>query len=511
MRKPTWSFLLIFILLSLACTVGPQAGSDGASATPPVPVVAISGATLIDGSGGAPIANSTVVIRGDRILSAGPSASVTIPPGATIVDGAGQVIAPGFIDIHNHSGGGLETDPSATTQVSQGLTTVVLGQDGESEFPIGPYLDKLASNPVALNVVTFVGHATVRALVMKDVAREANAAEIAGMQRLVGEGMSQGAFGLSSGLEYEGGKAASTEEMIALATVAGRHHGIYISHVRDEAKLTLQSFAELIRIAEEGHLPAQVSHIKMGSVSVWGKSDEAVRMIEAARARGLDITADCYPYDAWHSTIRVIVPSGNYENAGDVADGIRETGGPENILVVSCAAHPDYEFKTLAEIARTRGITAVELFMQIVRDGGAKVVARSMQEQDIKRFYEQPWVMVSSDGGIGIRHPRAAGAFPRVLGLFVREKHWLTLQEAIRKMTSMPAARLGINDRGMLRPGMKADLVLFDPDKVIDRSTFQEPAKIATGINRVWVNGIEVWDDGKVTKAMPGVPIRHRD
>lgn len=473
-------------------------------------VIAITRVTLLDGSGKAPISNSIVIVRGDTIAAVGRMGTVKIPAGARVIDGANLVLAPGFIDTHNHSDRGFDSDPSAKTQVSQGITTLAVGQDGGSELPIGAYLAKLDRSPVATNVVTFVGHATVRSAAMnEDTNRHATAAEIEKMRTMVEQAMRDGAFGLSSGLEYETGKPATTEEVIALATIAGRFGGIYISHVRDEADKTFAAFNEAIRIGKEGHLPVQISHIKLGSVAVWGKAGAAVALINAARRRGQDISADCYPYEAWSSTIRVLIPSGRHDDPIDVARGLADVGGAQNITIVSCRAHPDYEFKTMAEIAEQQQVTPVELYMRIVRDGGAGVVCHSMKEEDIKVFYQQPWVMVSSDGGIGSRHPRGAGSFPRVLGLFARTNHWFSLTEAVRKMTSLPARRLGLKDRGLIRPGFKADLVLFDPEKVIDRSTFKEPQLISNGIDRVFVNGVEVWGNANVSGARPGRALRH--
>lgn len=486
--------------------VSPLAGS-GSSAEPRV--IAITRVTLIDGSGGAPLRDAVVIIHDDRIQAAGSRRRIIIPPGARVIDAAGLTIAPGFIDIHNHSGGGLDADPTAATQVSQGITTVALGQDGSSEFPLKEYFEKLERSPVALNILTFVGHATVRRMVMgKDTNRPATPAEIDQMAKLVDQGMRDGAFGLSTGLEYEIGKAATTEEIIALARVAARYGGIYISHIRDEADKVMEALAEAVRIGETAGLPVQISHIKLGTVSVWGRASEAIGIIKRAHRRGLDVTADCYPYDAWHSTITVLVPSGRHDNVADVAKALADVGGATNITVVSCSAHPDYEFKTLAAIALEQKQTPVEMYMRIVRDGGATIVCHSMKEADMRAFYAQPWVMVSSDGGIGTRHPRGAGTFPRMLGHFVRELNWLSLQEAIRRMTALPAVRLGLKDRGLIRPGMKADLVLFDASRVIDRATFKEPGLIATGINRVFVNGLEVWLEGAVTGNKPGSVLR---
>jgi len=473
--------------------------------------IAIVGATLLDGSGRVPVRDSVVVVSGDSIVAAGPRDRVKVPSDAHVIEAAGLTLAPGFIDAHNHSDRGFREDPYATTQVSQGITTVVIGQDGGSPLPVGDYLRDLDKNPIALNVLTFVGHATVRSKVMgDDTNRLATPAEIEAMKKLVEQGMRDGAIGLSTGLEYETGKPASTEEIIALASVAGRYHGIYISHIRDEADKTLEALAEAIRIGREGHLPVQISHIKLGSVKVWGRANDAVALIEEARRQGQDVTADCYPYEAWSSTIRVLIPSGRHDDPVAVAQGIADVGGAQNITVVSCSAHRDYEFKTLDEIGIKEGLTAVAAYMKIVRDGGAGVVCHSMKEADIKVFYQRPWVMVSSDGGIGSRHPRGAGTFPRVLGRFVRESKWLALPEAIRKMTSFPAARFELKDRGLIRPGFKADLVLFDPNRIVDRATFQEPQLISAGVERVFVNGVEVWN-GKTTGNRPGKALRRSD
>ena len=473
-------------------------------------IIAILGATLIDGSGRAPIKDSIVLIENDRIVAVGRRGQVRIPREARVIDARGMVVAPGFIDAHNHSERGFQTDPSAASQVSQGITTVVVGQDGGSVFPVGEFLDNLDKKPIALNVLTFVGHATVRSRVMgEDTNRHATPAEIEKMKRLVEQAMREGAIGLSTGLEYETAKPSSTEEVITLARAASAYGGIYISHIRDEADQTFEALAEAVRIGKEARIPVQISHIKLGTVSVWGRAKDVVKLVNNARASGQDITADCYPYDAWSSTIRVLIPSGRHDDAVDVARGLADVGGAKNITIVSCRAHPDYEFKTMEEISKREGITPVELYMKIVRDGGAGIVCHSMKDDDIKTFYQQPWVMVSSDGGIGSRHPRGAGSYPRVLGRFVRELNWLTLPEAIRKMTSFPARRFKLNDRGLVRRGYKADLVVFDPNQIIDRSTFPEPELVAEGVKRVFVNGVEIWAEGRATGDLPGKALRN--
>lgn len=495
---------LLSLLLCLTIAVATLFTSQAADGT-----IAIVGATLIDGSGRGAIPDSVVLLKDDTIVAAGKRGQVQVPTGARVIDATGLVVAPGFIDAHNHSDRGFSSDPAAVSQVSQGITTVVVGQDGGSPFPIGEFLQELDKSPIALNVLTFVGHATVRSRVMgEDTNRLATPEEIQKMRQLVEQAMNEGAMGLSTGLEYETGKPASTEEVVMLAKAASAHGGIYISHIRDEADKSFEALAEAIQIGREAHIPVQISHIKLGTLKVWGKSKQVVELINRARSRGQDVTADCYPYDAWSSTIRVLIPSGRHEDPVDVARALADVGGPANITIVNCRAHPEYEFKTMAEISKAEKISPVDLYMKIVREGGAGVVCHSMKDADIRMFYRQPWVMVSSDGGIGSRHPRGAGTYPRVLGRYVRELRWLSLPEAIRKMTSFPAGRFKLHDRGLIRAGFKADVVLFDPARVIDRATFRDPQLVAEGVKRVFVNGIEVWSEGKSTGERPGHALR---
>lgn len=484
--------------LVAALALGAPAASVLAQTAPSFIIV---NARIVDGTG-APARPGAVRVSAGRIAAVGDLAPAD---GERIVDARGLVLAPGFIDTHNHSTEGLLTEPLATSQVSQGITTLVVGQDGSSPWPIADYLDRLRRAPPSVNVMTAVGHATIRRQVMgDDYKRIARPDELARMEALVEQGMREGAVALSTGLEYEVGSYATTGEVVALARVAGRHGGFYISHVRDEADKSFDSMREVVTIAEEAKVAVQNTHIKLGTVGVWGKAAEALRLFEAARARGLDVTADAYPYDAWSSTITVLIPSKRYDDPEDVAKGLADVGGAGHVLITRHAAHPEYEYKTLAEVAEARGVTPVQLFIQIVKDGGASVVCTSMVDEDIRAFYQWPWTMVSSDGGIGVRHPRGAGSFPRVLGRFVRERGWLTIEDAVRKMTSLPASRLGLADRGTVRPGAWADLVLFDPDTIIDRSTFLEPFTLSTGIRHVWVNGVLAWDEPATTGERAG-------
>lgn len=483
---------------------------NGAAARISSKEIAIVGGSLVEGLSAAPVENSLIIITGDSLTVVDKTGKVPIPKGAQVIDANGLLIAPGFIDTHNHSDRGLSDDPLATSQVSQGITTVVVGQDGDSALPIAKYLATLDQNPVAVNVATLLGHATLRDRVMGgDTARQCTTIEIEQMTRMVEQAMKEGAFGLSSGLEYKAGKDAPTSEVAALALMAGQYKGLYFTHIRDEGDNFFESLHEAIQIGKSGLLPVQVSHIKLGSASVWGRARQAIEMIETAHRFGYDITADCYPYDQWNSSIEILVPSGRYGDQAEVAAGFASVGGPGEITIVRCPSNPDYEFRTMKDIAYRLNVAPIQLFTNIIRDGGASVICRAMREQDIQAFYQQPWVMVSSDGGIGSRHPRGAGTFPRVLGRFVRELNWLSLTEAIRKMTSMPALRLRLPDRGLVRRGYKADLVLFDPNRVIDRATFERPQLTSEGVIHVFVNGVEVWREGVPTGHRPGRALRH--
>ncbi len=466
--------------------------------------ILIKSATIIDGSG-KPALRGDVRIKDGKIVKIG---TIKAAAGDEVIDAGGLVLAPGFIDIHNHSESRMLREGTAANQVSQGITTLIVGPDGGSPFPIKDYFAKLEGK-IAVNVGAFIGHATVREQVMKnDYTRKATDAEIVQMAGLVEQSMNDGAFGLSSGLEYDVGFSATTEELIALSRAAAKRRGIYMTHMRDEEEGMLDALREAIRIGREAKLPVQISHIKMGNRNVWGKSAEAIALIEETRKLGFDITADAYPYTAWASTITVLVPSRKHDDRAEIEKGLSNVGGADKVLVTNCPAHRDYEGKTLEQIAASQKTSPVDIYIQIVKDGGAGVVCNSMNEADVKAFYQQPWVMASSDGGIGSRHPRGTGTFPRVLGRFVRENNWFSLEEAVRKMSAMPAARLGLKDRGLIKKGMKADLVLFDAATVTDRATFAEPQLFSDGIRIVFVNGVRVWDEGKITNAVSGSILR---
>ena len=469
----------------------------------------ILNAQLADGTG-APLRKTNVRIALNHIVGIG---ELQPEKGEPTIDAKGLVLAPGFIDIHNHSTDELQADPLAETQVSQGITTLVVGADGDSPWPLINWVRLQQQKPAAVNLGVLAGHATIREQVMaKDFKRVATTEEVRQMEALVGQAMNQQALGLSSGLEYEVGSYSATDEVIAMAKVAARHGGFYMTHIRDEADKSFEALDEEITIGEKAHIPIEHSHIKLGTVGVWGKAPEYIKVIEKARSRGVDFLADCYPYDAWHSNFKVLVPDKQYENPKSVAKALADVGGASHITITSFTPNKSYEGHTLADLARSNNLSPVEMYIRIIQQGDkanteAEIIGQSMIESDIKAFYQQPWVMVASDGGIGSAHPRGAGTFPRVLGLFVREKHWLTLPEAVRRMTSLPAQRLNWKDRGVIREGAFADLVLFNPDTIIDHATYTNPFALSTGIEKVFVNGSLVWDSGKPTGAKPGFVI----
>jgi N-acyl-D-amino-acid deacylase len=493
-------YSIAFIGLILVAWLSASSAQEKPTAT------VIVNAQVADGTS-KPLRRVNVRFAGDRITKVG---DFQPAKDEQIIDAKGLVLAPGFIDIHNHSTEGIESDPLAETQIAQGITTVVVGADGDSPWPIGPWLKAREANPASLNIALMAGHATIREQVMgKDFKRVATSAEVDKMVQLVDQGMTEGAIGLSSGLEYEVGSYSATDEVVAMSAAAAKHGGFYMTHIRDEADKSFDALKEEIAIGERAHIPVQHSHIKLGTVGVWGKAPQYIQVIEAARKRGVDFLADCYPYDAWHSNLKVLVPDKQYENPQSVAKALADVGGASHVTIVEFKPNPTYEGHTIDELAHSNNITPVDMFIRLVRESDAAntepgIIGQSMVETDIKAFYQQPWVMVASDGGIGSRHPRGAGTFPRVLGVYVREKHWLTLPEAIRKMTSLPAKRVGWNDRGIIHEGAYADLVLFNPETVIDRSTFASPFVLPTGIEKVFVNGTLVWSSDKATGARPG-------
>lgn len=493
--------------------------------------VLIVGGRVVDGTG-APWFRADIGIRGDRIEAVGPLEDARA---RLRLDARGLVVAPGFIDIHTHARRGIFHTPTAENYVRQGVTTLIEGQDGSSPLPLGDFLRRVEALPPAVNFGMLAGQGTIREQIMGRENRRATAEEVERMKQLVREAMKDGAFGLSTGLFYVPGNYTPTEEIIELAREAGRFGGIHISHMRDEAAGILESVRETIRIGEEGGLPTQLTHHKIIGAKNWGLSRETLRLVEEARARGVDVTIDQYPYTASSTATSALIPQ--WAQAGGrkamlarlrdpalrakiraevVSRIVHDRGGghPKNVVLAQCAFDPALAGRNLAELTEKRGRqataeNAAEVLLEIEERGGCQAVYHAIAEEDVERILRSPYTMIASDGeipvfGEGAPHPRSYGTFARVLARYVRERRVLSLEEAVRKMTSLPAARLGLGDRGLIRPGMYADIAVFDPEKVQDRATFSQPHQYAEGFRHVLVNGKPVLLDGRITGERPG-------
>jgi N-acyl-D-amino-acid deacylase len=475
----------------------------------------ITNATIVDGSGAPPVAGSVRVVNGS-IAAIG---ELDRCDGDTVVDAHGQALAPGFIDTHSHAEEKIFEQPDALPIISQGITTVVAGQDGESPYPLAEFYVKLEESPATISFAAYVGHNTLRELVLRDdFRREATAAEIEEMQALLTDELDSGAIGLSAGLEYEPGIHSSTDEIVALARIAAAAGGRYASHVRSEDRWFEEAVEESILIGRETGMPVHVSHIKLAMTRLWGTAPQTLEKLDAARAEGIDITADIYPYEYWQSSIMVLLPDRDPTDRAVIADALEQIAPADSIRMTKFEPDPDYVGKTLTEIAALREIDAITAFTQIAEEAlawkrehgsdGEMIIGTSMLKSDIDELMSWPYTNICTDGGIVDRHPRARGSFPRVLGRFARQEGLMPLAEVVRKMTSLPAASMGFFDRGLIREGMVADLVLFDPDSIIDHATALEPERLSTGVTKVWVSGELVYEEGAATGARPGTVIR---
>jgi N-acyl-D-amino-acid deacylase len=506
-------------------------GSVPGAQAPPYDLVIRHG-RIVDGTG-SPWYRGDVGIRGDTIARIAPRIDA---PAARTIDAAGKIVAPGFIDLHTHARRGIFQVPTAENYVRQGVTTIMEGPDGSSPLPIRPFLDRVAALKVSPNFGLFVGQGTVRDQVIGPVNRKATDAELEKMRGLVREGMEDGAFGLSSGLFYVPGTFTPTAEVIELAKVAGRMGGIYISHMRDEANGVLASVRETIDIGEQGGLPTQVTHHKIIGKANWGKAVDTLKLIDEARARGVDATIDEYPYTASSTSIqaalmpayaleggreavlkRLATPGMRNELRKETARIIAEErggGDPNNVQLSRCDWDHSLDGKRLGDVTKARGFeptvdNAADTVFWIVEKGGCGGIFHAIDEQDLQRILRHPATMIGSDGEVPIfgeanPHPRSYGTFVRVLGRYVRELKTITLEDAVRKMSSFPAQRIGLADRGVLREGLKADLAIFDPATVRDTATFERPHQYAEGVSQVIVNGQMAFDNGRMTDARPG-------
>jgi len=520
----------------------------------------IAGGTVYDGTGGPPF-RADIGISGGAVRSIG---RIRASQAATIIKAEGMAVSPGFIDVHDHTAESLLVNPRAESAVRQGVTTLVSGECGDSPFPlteeafekmrlallaeygldlnwrdIRGFLGRLDEAGAALNYATFVGHGTVRAAAMGFGNRAPSAVELERMKALVGEAMAGGALGLSSGLEYTPGSFASTEELIELCRVAARSGGVYATHMRDEEAGILDAVDEALRIAKETPIRLQISHLKIGYAVNWPKFPALLDRLERARAAGIDFRCDRYPYIAWATGLDMFFPLWSREGTtedfiarlrdaslqdrlrAEVAAKEKELGSWENVLISSVATDKNRPLEGMNILAAaTRSGQSPYEFMRgllVEETGRVGMITFAMSEDQLKVLLAHPLVGVGSDGSAvapygplakGKPHPRFYGTFPRVLGKYVREEKVVSLEEIVRKMTAMPAAHLGFVRRGMLKIGWAADVCVFDPERVIDKATFTEPAVYPEGIRQVVVNGEVVVDEGRHTGRLPGKVLR---
>jgi N-acyl-D-amino-acid deacylase len=547
------SAALAFLLA--ACAAGPQ---------PPAYDVAIRGGTIYDGGGGAPY-KGDVGVRGDRIAYVGPRLEGRA---RAEIDAAGLAVAPGFINMLSWANESLIEDGRGLSDIRQGVTLEVMGEgesmgpwsdsmkrleaqrQGDIRYPIawtslGDYLEFMERKGVSPNLASFVGATTVRVHELGEGDVDPTPEQLARMRRLVREAMNEGAMGVGSSLIYAPAYFAETPELIALAEEAGRCGGLYISHMRDEGPKLLEAIDELIEISEKSGAPAEIYHFKQSGRANWGKIDAAIARVEAARARGLRITADMYTYPASSTGLDAAMPLWVQEGGIEAWVGrlkdpalraramaeMRSPAGTENARLVvdepdkvlllgfKTAALKPLTGQTLAEVARARGKSPEETAADLVVEDGSRIQVAyfGMSEENVRREVALPWMSFGSDAsaqapqGVFLKsstHPRAYGNFARLLGRYVREEKRVPLEEAVRRLTSLPAANLGLADRGALRPGHFADLALFDPAAIRDHATFEKPQQLATGVRHVFVNGVQVLRDGEHTGATPGRFVR---
>jgi N-acyl-D-aspartate/D-glutamate deacylase len=505
------------------------------SAAPPWDLL-LRGGTVVDGTGAAGF-RADVAVKGDRIARVSRE-PLDASSARRVVDATGMVVSPGFIDLHAHLDPLLRL-PGAESHVRQGVTTALGGPDGGGPWPLKPYLDSAATIGVGMNVAFLTGHNTIRQEVMGLENRDPTPEELQRMETMVAQAMDEGAWGLSTGLKYLPGAFSKVDEIVALSRVAAERGGIYTSHLREEGLGLIDGVAEAMEIGRRAHIPVVLTHHKVIGQPMWGASKRTLAMVDSARAAGTDVMMDQYPYDASYTGITVLIPAwamagGDHaflERMNDpaLADSIlagiefnivNDRGG-NDLHRVQLALVPwdrALEGRTLWDWATREGVeptpaSGARLVVEAVRRGGASAIFHAMDEGDVEAIMRHPMTMIASDGrltrpGEGHPHPRWYGTFPRVLGVYVREKHVLNLEEAVHKMTGMPAKRLGLHDRGQVREGWYADLVVFDPQKVKDMATFEDPHQYPVGIPWVVVNGTITVEGGAFRDVRSGRVLR---
>jgi N-acyl-D-amino-acid deacylase len=486
----------------------------------------IRGASLYDGSGGAPQV-ADVALRGDRI------AQVGAPPdlhASMSLDASGLALAPGFIDVHTHDDFALFARPEMDFKVLGGVTTCVVGNCGMGAAPFpaampmarafhpdtrfaewsgyAGYFARLDAEPPSVNAAVLIGHGTARASAMGNAKRAPSAAELDTMRAIVREGRDAGAVGLSTGLIYEPGRYAETDEIVALAAELSGTGALYATHMRNEGEGLLDSVREAIEIGRRARVPVQISHHKASGQRAWGLVRESLALIERAQAVGLEVHADQYPYTAGSTVLAAVVQNGGFDGrAGGLGRVL-----PESVSIASAPGHPEWEGRSVAELALALGKSPQSAAEHVIANApGVTAIMHTMNEDDVRTVMRHPSTMIGSDGIPtlpGKPHPRLWGTFARVLGHYARELGVFPIEEAVQRMTGFPARKFGLRDRGVIRAGAFADLVVFDPARILDVGTYEDPNHPPAGIHHVFVNGIRVVRDGQHTGARPGRALR---
>ena len=512
-------------VLALMCLIGSCGGDPGRYDT------LILNGTIVDGSG-RPAYEADLAILGDTIVAIG---ELEEAAAARRIDATGLVVSPGFIDLHNHADRNIRDNPGAENYLFQGVTTLLTGNCGKSPVHLDEYFESVSDTGIALNLGILIGHNAVRAEVMGNDDRAPTAEEQERMGELVAAAMDAGAFGMSTGLIYLPGTYSATDEIVALARVVAGEGGIYASHIRNEFDQIIAAIEEAIAIGREAQLPVHISHFKVADNTMWGDSTRTLQLVEHARTEGLDVSIDQYPYTAGSTGLANVIPAwaraGSREEfqarlddpltrarirqgAIDILNGARAAGDLARITVSSFEGHPEYVGKTLAEVTEMRGRkptieNGAEVAMEILYDGEGSAIYHMMVEEDVRRIMQAPFTSIASDGsavpfGEDVPHLRSYGTFPRVLRKYVREENLLSLEQAIHKMTALPASRIKLASRGRLAKGMSADISIFDPDVVTDYDDWAKPHRYASGFSYVFVGGTPVIDNGARTSAFPG-------
>jgi N-acyl-D-amino-acid deacylase len=513
------------LLLLAACVALP-------SSTPRADL-AIVNARILDGTGN-PWYRGHIAIRDGKIAAISRGAA---PQATRTVDAMDRIISPGFIDVHAHIEFDIFTRPTADNYILDGVTTVVTGNCGGSADSLKEFFTQVDTTRTSINVASLIGHNTVRRQVMGLANRKATAEEQSRMEALVDQGMKDGAVGLATGLIYMPGMYSTTDEIAGLARVAAKHGGLYASHMRNEGNKVVDAINEALDIGKRAQLPVQISHFKLSGNANWGRSKETVVLVENARAAGQDVTIDQYPYTASSTSLSALLPDADLEGgfeatkkrladpstrarmAAEILQSARNTKRPSfaYAVIANHTADPKLNGKNISEVNVMRGRAAtieneVETILDLYLAGGAQMVFHGMSEEDVRHIMKVPFNMIAADGGVqsgrGVPHPRSYGTNARVLGKYVREEKVLSLEEAVRRMTSLPAQKFGFANRGLLREGFAADLVIFDEKTIADRATFTDPHQYSAGIEAVVVNGEVVAESGKHTGVRSGKALR---